>query len=196
MWDTIGPMQLAFLVARGLRPQHRLLDIGCGSLRGGIHFIAYLDPERYFGIDRDGKLIEAGLKEELPPGVQDAKRPIFAVREDFDISVFGAKFDFAIAQSVFTHLPLNSILRCLVNVARTLTEGGVLYATFFENTLGPMHLDPIEHQPGGIITFPGRDPYHYPFETLAWAAGQAGLTASYIGDWNHPRAQRMATFTH
>ncbi len=35
MWEEIGRLQFEFLRARGLKPSHRLLDIGCGSLRGG-----------------------------------------------------------------------------------------------------------------------------------------------------------------
>ena len=31
MWDEIGRLQFEFLRARGLKPNHRLLDIGCGS---------------------------------------------------------------------------------------------------------------------------------------------------------------------
>eukprot|EP00929_Paragymnodinium_shiwhaense_P056529 TRINITY_DN28286_c0_g1_i2.p3 TRINITY_DN28286_c0_g1~~TRINITY_DN28286_c0_g1_i2.p3 ORF type:complete len:106 (-),score=24.72 TRINITY_DN28286_c0_g1_i2:81-398(-) len=38
-WDTIGPLQLEFLRGQGLLPQHRLLDLACGSLRGGVHFV-------------------------------------------------------------------------------------------------------------------------------------------------------------
>jgi hypothetical protein len=36
MWDELGALQLDFLRARGLRPDSRLLDIGCGSLRLGV----------------------------------------------------------------------------------------------------------------------------------------------------------------
>ena len=39
-WDEYGQMEFDFMVAHGLRPEHVLLDIACGSLRAGIHFIA------------------------------------------------------------------------------------------------------------------------------------------------------------
>ena len=50
-WDEIGRLQFDFLRARGLKPAHRPLDIGCGCLRGGIHAIKYLDAGNYYGLD-------------------------------------------------------------------------------------------------------------------------------------------------
>jgi ubiquinone/menaquinone biosynthesis C-methylase UbiE len=39
--------------------QHKLLDIGCGALRGGIHFINYVDAGNHYGLDLNSWLIEA-----------------------------------------------------------------------------------------------------------------------------------------
>lgn len=50
-WEALGKLQFDYLVANGLKPGHRLLDIGCGTLRGGRHFIRYLAPGGYTGID-------------------------------------------------------------------------------------------------------------------------------------------------
>jgi hypothetical protein len=50
MWEEIGRLQFDFLLSKGLQSRHFLLDIGCGSLRGGIHFIGFLDAGRYDGI--------------------------------------------------------------------------------------------------------------------------------------------------
>jgi cyclopropane fatty-acyl-phospholipid synthase-like methyltransferase len=60
-------------VKEGLKPEHYLLDIGCGSLRGGVHFIAYLEPRHYFGIDKDEQLLEAGRGEIQQLGLE--KKP-------------------------------------------------------------------------------------------------------------------------
>ena len=49
----------------GLQPKHRFFDIGCGSLRGGVHFIRYLDKNNYFGTDISSELIKVGIKKEL-----------------------------------------------------------------------------------------------------------------------------------
>jgi SAM-dependent methyltransferase len=103
---------------------------------------------------------------------------------------FGISFDFAIAQSVFTHLHMNLIVRCLVEVRKILKSGGKFYATFFLAP-SPGHLMPIKHEPGGIITNFDTDPFHYSFRELEWLAAIAGFSARLIGDWNHPRSQQM-----
>ena len=51
LWEEIGELQFQFMVAQGLRPEHRLVDIGCGALRGGLHFVRYLDRGHYYGLD-------------------------------------------------------------------------------------------------------------------------------------------------
>ena len=50
-WSEIGQLQFDFLLESGLQPHHKLLDIGCGCLRGGIHFINYLEASNYSGLD-------------------------------------------------------------------------------------------------------------------------------------------------
>lgn len=55
MWEEIGQLQIDFLKSEGLLPAHRLLDIGCGTLRGGRHFIGYLDAGRYTGTELSAK---------------------------------------------------------------------------------------------------------------------------------------------
>ena len=59
LWDHLGPLQLEVLRAHGLRPEHRLLDIGCGSLRGGRHLMRYLEPGNYWGLDISPEILAA-----------------------------------------------------------------------------------------------------------------------------------------
>ncbi len=60
MWDEMGPRQFDFLKSAGLAPHHRMIDIGCGCLRAGVHFVPYLENGNYYGIDINASLIEAG----------------------------------------------------------------------------------------------------------------------------------------
>ena len=64
-YDLVGAMQFNLLTNLGLREEHYLLDIGCGSLRAGKLLIPYLVPGRYFGIEPERWLIEEGIDNEL-----------------------------------------------------------------------------------------------------------------------------------
>ena len=103
LWEKIGKMQFNFLIEEGLNPEHFLLDMGCGSLRGGIHFIEYLQNGHYFGIDKNSELLEGG-KIELQENNLSHKNPFLKIMENFEFNLLNQSFDFALAQSVFTHL--------------------------------------------------------------------------------------------
>ena len=193
MWGTLGPLQLQHLVADGLAPNMRLVDIGCGSLRGGVHFVDYLDAGNYFGLDLNASLLQAGYDVELAAlGLQHKlPREQLVADDSFALSRFGVEFDVALAHSVFTHLPLNHIRRCLAEAAAVLRPGGRFYATFFERPSGHPLLEPYTHQPGGITTHLERNPYHYQPDELRWCARDLPFTVRSFGQWGHPRAQRM-----
>ncbi len=191
MWDDIGRLQFEFLVENGLTPQHKLLDIGCGSLRGGVRFIGYLDDGNYYGMDKDGWLLDAGVRIELPKHGLEDRAVHLLCGDDFDFARFDTSFDFAVAYSVFTHLTWNSILKCLVNVREALSRGGRLYATFFEDHDGRHRASSMRQAPGGVTTYPDRDPYHYEFSAFTELAARASLGVEYIGEVGHPKGQRM-----
>lgn len=193
LWEEMGALQFEFLRSHGLQPQHRLADIGCGCLRGGLHFIGYLEPGHYHGLDINASLIQAGRLEAATHGLSD-KDPQLLVDDGFRLHRFGQQFDYMVSVSVFTHLPMNHILRCLAEARKCLTPGGVYYASYFEAPTC-VHLAPLAHQPGGVVSHFDQDPYHYSFAEVAWMAAHAGLRAQRIGEWNHPRNQMMAALT-
>jgi SAM-dependent methyltransferase len=194
MWDEIGSLQFEFLKSQGLAPSHRLVDIGCGCLRGGVHFVPYLEKRHYYGIDINASLLEAGRKELLRSAANTDKQPDLRVSDRFDLAQFGVRFDYALAVSVFTHLYANHIGRCLVEVKKVLAPQGKFFATFFAAPT-PLHLEPIAHQPGQIVTQFDRDPFHYSFSEMEMLARFAGLSVKFLDDWGHPRDQRMLCFT-
>jgi ubiquinone/menaquinone biosynthesis C-methylase UbiE len=189
LWHEIGALQFEFLLRQGLLPFHKLVDIGCGALRCGVPIIRYLEEGNYYGLDINASLIEAG-KCELTKGGLTAKCPKLLVNDKFEIDRFGVSFDFAIAQSVFTHLDMNLIVRCLVETRKILTSGSKFFCTFFLAPW-PGHIAPIEHQPGGVITNYDRDPFHYSVREMEWLAETAGFSAKLIGQWGHPRNLQM-----
>ena len=50
LWEIKRAFQIQFLQSVGLTPDQYLLDMGCGTLRGGIPIIKYLEPGHYYGI--------------------------------------------------------------------------------------------------------------------------------------------------
>lgn len=190
-WDEIGLLQFEYLKRQGLRPEHYLLDVGCGCLRGGIHFARYLDEAHYYGLDINASLIEGGRRELAEAGLEH-KRPQLAVSKCFELSQFGRQFDFAMGQSLFTHLPFNHIIRCLIEVRKVLQPCGVFFVTFFQAPESG-YLPAISH-PGGAVTHYDEDAYHQSWEEIQWLARIARLKVRLIGDWQHPRNQRMLAF--
>lgn len=187
-WEELGELQFRFLVERGLLPEHTLLDVGCGSLRGGVHAIAYLESGHYVGIEKEASLLDAGRDIELPRAGLTGKRPQLHVTGHFDLDWLDPEvaFDFALAQSVFTHLRPGLIDECLRRVLPRLKPDGVFFATFFESEdgrdfAGPSHgwrIDELQHP-------------RYTLDTLRRLAHDAGGAVEYIGGWGHPLDQRM-----
>lgn len=181
---------------QGLKPHHYFLDVGCGSLRGGVHFIDYLEPGHYFGYDLREDLIESA-KIELEKNNLTKKKPVLEVVEDFDARDFNQKFDYALAFSVFTHLGLNRIIMGLVQTGRVLKKDGKFFATFFESKDEIFELGTIEQykgENGVVVSRPDQDPYHYHINTLEWISKNAGLTIDRVSDFPHPRNQKMFEF--
>lgn len=196
MWDEIGRLQMDFLKASGLQRQSTLLDIGCGSLRLGVRAVEYLEAGRYWGTDINESLLESGYQKEIVPANLAAKLPRrhLIVDGDFSFSGLPREFDFAIAQSLFTHLPLNHLRLCLHHLGRHLSGGCRFFLTAFI-VKDAQACEPVLHELGGITTYPGRDPYHHTVDDLRYAAKGLPWSIEDVVDWNHPRAQRMAILT-
>jgi SAM-dependent methyltransferase len=195
LWETMGRFQLDYLVGQGLEPQHRFLDVGCGSLRAGTQLVDYLAPGNYYGIDINESLIEAGYTRELTDG-QRAKLPRANLRstDRFDAD-FGVEFDMAIAQSVFTHVSLNDIRLCLYRVAQQMKVGGRFYASFFRPPKD-FPLDGVLHADSKLRDkFTEKNVYWYWPHDLRWASRFSAWEYRYIGKWGHPRRQKLVEFT-
>lgn len=184
LWDEVGSLQFNFLCAQGLRPEHRLLDIACGSLRLGVRAIPYLETGHYLGLDKESGLVAAGLENELPKDVRAQKQPLIVISDAFEFEKLGQRADYAIAQSLFSHLPPKLIHLCFRNLYDVLVPGGVFYATYFEVSTPRENPDtPHDH---GYFAYT-RD------EMLTFGAAN-GYESRYIGDWNHPRDQRIVEY--
>jgi SAM-dependent methyltransferase len=136
---TIGRMNMA-----GLRPDHDVLDIGCGVGRTARYLCDYLGSDaRYEGFD----ITEEGIiwcQNNITPMfphfrfryvpltnthyTPDQALPAAA---EFEFPYPDQSFDFVFAHSVFTHLLVDVTTRYLSEIARVLRPGGISYSAWF-----------------------------------------------------------------
>src|SRR5215831_7006759 len=130
-YDLVAAMAFNLLTTLGLRQDHSVLDIGCGSLRIGRLLIPYLNQGKYFGIEPNEWLVDEGISRELGETLVQIKRPIFFFSDSPEtIAQAGTAFDFALAQSIFSHCGLDLIKGWLSAISRSLARDGALVATF------------------------------------------------------------------
>ena len=124
VWESHGRRQLEFMISRGLRPHHRLIDIGCGAFRAGRHFVDYLEPGHYYGVDANHSVMQAGYDTELTDE-QRARLPIENLRANdrFDTD-FEGDVRLRDRQLGLTHVSLNHIRLCMFRLDRVMAPGG------------------------------------------------------------------------
>lgn len=133
-----------FIRLGGLRPEHRVLDIGCGIGRMAVPLTQYLDVEkgRYSGLDP----VEGGTawcRRFITPAYPnftfqrlDIAHKLYNPQgkisgQALKLPYADRQFDFVIMTSVVTHLPPDEVLVYLSEVARLLKPGGRLFMTAF-----------------------------------------------------------------
>jgi SAM-dependent methyltransferase len=181
-WLKIGQMQFDYLLGHGLKPDMRMLEIGCGNLRAGRLFIDYLDSGNYYGIDISPEILLAAQDTVAEYGLQ-AKLPHLTMVRDLRFAFLpDGQFDVIHAHSVFSHSPIEVIDECLAHVGRVMAPGGFFDFTF-DRTEGP------EHQ---VL----REDFYYRTETLTALAASHGLRAAFMADWEElPHEQSKMRIT-
>jgi hypothetical protein len=177
-YDFMGATQFRLLCALGLRDRHRLLDFGCGSLRAGRLLIPYLDPGHYFGLEPNRWLVEDAVEREIGADMVRIKRPTFLHHGSLGCREFGVRFDYVLAQSIFSHCGLALVDRILAELAACMADDGIAAVTFVH-----AEADAPDHDGQGWV-YPGSVAYRP--ETVARAIGRAGLHGRAI-PWYHPR---------
>jgi SAM-dependent methyltransferase len=177
-YDLVAAMSFGLLTVLGMRQQHRVLDIGCGSLRVGRLLIPYLNRAGYTGLEPNAWLVADGIQREVGQDQVDIKQPRFVHADNAGaLADEGARFDFVLAQSILSHCGPDLLDRWIGESAHVLADDGALVATFIE--------DDVDNARGGWI-YP--DCVAYRRETLERIASSHGLEAVML-DWRHPRQQ-------
>ena len=181
-YDFVSAMVFNLLTSIGLRQQHRVLDIGCGSLRVGRLLIPYLNQGNYVGVEPNKWLVEDGIANELGMDILRIKKPAFSFRSSMDDFKDPLGVDYAIAQSIFSHCGLDLIRQWLSQVSFHLKDDAAIIATFLIGTEdfggdGWVYPGCVEFKPG----------------TLGAVAAEFDLDFRLL-DWVHPR-QKWALFS-
>jgi len=165
--DAAGDVRAAwtfeFLRQEGLQSSDRVLHFGPAGVAVTERWRSFLDEDHYVRL------------------VNDAA--VFALGDE------SGTFDLAVADSVFSFRPFNTVARCIASVVRRLEPDGRFYATWFENP-DPANFEPTV-QSGGIITFPDAAPYHYPFALIANVCDAVGATVERVPGLGHPGGESL-----
>ncbi|MFT3864532.1 MAG: class I SAM-dependent methyltransferase [Solirubrobacterales bacterium] len=127
----------------GLRPDHHVLDVGCGIGRMAVPLMSYLaDTGSYAGFDVGRSMIAWCQKNitskrkdfafEWAPVYNQKYNPFGTLSaSEFRFPYPDKSFDFIFATSLFTHLTLSDTAHYLVEIDRVLADGGTCLLTFF-----------------------------------------------------------------
>jgi hypothetical protein len=174
-YDRVAAVQFNVMCSEGLRGTHEMLDIGCGSLRGGRLFIVYLDKNAYHGVEPEEWLVEDGIKFEVGKEMVEMKGATFSNNSDFDFRSFGHEFDYLLAQSIFSHTSEEQTQLCMDGAREVMHDKSVFIANFLkarENSINPDGWKSCNH---------------LSFEYLVEVARRAGLTCEML-DYPHPNS--------
>lgn len=180
--DGIGQLQHEFLVERGLGVDDTLLDIGCGTLRAGRYFIDYLDGG-YTGMDISETAIEEGERL-LPDDVRESEYRLLS-NHDLRCREFrSGEFDYALAQSVLTHIPEGDAEELLTHLPDVMVPGGEFYATVNQP------VDGSDYRVAGVRT------YRYSLDKLRDLGGENWEVEAVPHEaYPHPGGQEMVALT-
>lgn len=101
-WEKRGAFQLELLRFLGLQPGASFLDVGCGPARAGVHFIRFLDPGNYHGVDFNPSFIEAAHRIVESEGL-GPRAACISMLSNFDFSRMGRTYDYILCFSVLNH---------------------------------------------------------------------------------------------
>jgi SAM-dependent methyltransferase len=175
-WLELGKRQFDYLIDHGLRPEDRMLEIGCGNLRAGWRFIEFLGDGAYTGVDISPEILAAAEATLVEWRLKD-KHPRLLLVDDMSFRMLpDGHFDVVHAHSVFSHCPIDVVEAALVGVRRVIRPDGFFDFTYNESA---------------DATYWGtlREDWFYPTEMLIDLAARHGFRAKRLSGWVHPQAK-------
>jgi hypothetical protein len=181
-WDDVAKIQFDALTRFGLEPQHRLLDMPCGSFRVGRLLIPYLEPGNYIGVEADPELIERGKREVLGRGLLRSHRPTLIARR---MPAPLPEADLGWIHALFDHIPPDDVRATIVEAARATPR---FFATFFltDTPEVPKRWLRYGSEEGAITTQVDEEYWHHSPDFVRAAAGDAGVEIAGWHEYGHP----------
>lgn len=131
-YDYYTGIIFGMLFDHGLREQHSLLDVGCGSLRVGRVLIPYLLPGKYHGIEPNQYILEQGIENEIGNELIHKKQACLYLTDNArDINI---SFDYILLHSIFSHTGMDLLQYWMSEIKRLLKQHGIALATYFPAT--------------------------------------------------------------
>ena len=143
-FTATGEEHLRYFIKYGkLRPEHKVLDVGCGIGRMALPLTRYLSPQgEYYGFDPTVKSVRwcsehitrryPNFHFELVDLRNEFYSPSGKYRpENFRFPYEDNSFDFVFLTSVFTHLFPDALRNYFSEVSRVLRRGGRSFITYF-----------------------------------------------------------------
>ena len=125
-WEEKRNFQISFLKAMALKQNDAFVDIGCGTLRGGIPIIDFLEEGLYTGIDiREEAISEA--KDELREAGLTHKKPMLLVTDSLHTVELKDPASVMWSFSVFIHMDEDKFLQSLTFIKNNLASNGRVF---------------------------------------------------------------------
>ncbi|MDW3206317.1 MAG: class I SAM-dependent methyltransferase [Alphaproteobacteria bacterium] len=123
-------IQVNYLKHHDLKPDHDVLEYGCGILRVGLHLLPYLEEGRYTAADISENRIEKGVGILAEKGFDRSgyRTVVLTTAEARELG--DVRYDYILAHDVFAHMPLSECHVCLKSLARHLKPKGQIFVTF------------------------------------------------------------------
>ena len=132
---SVGKEFLETLKEQGLKPEHYLLDFGCGILRGGLYFIPYLEKKRYTGVDISSTRLMQGAELMDENDIHRGRYEVIRVKDCSLTELEHRRFDYVWAHAVLPHMPEDDIRQLLQQLKSHLNPNATILFTYFASEM-------------------------------------------------------------